>query len=426
MKKKLGVFIVILLIIIAIGCIVYFGFIKNNDDTLEDVSNEEEIIESDETVDWGSIYTIFLLEEEEEEFEIGLFDFNSDDIPELLVKSDDLYKIVYINEEKEAETSSVKDEEIDNLSLVYNNEEQKYYYAYTTIDNEDEINIILDDLTEIPEIIDTSSEEYENDFVIITEDLQEQLEEIIEKDEDKINQAIENAKNYFKTTDEYVKESEVDVESGDTDNVLSDDEAIIEMVDSNLQRERILPSEKAFAYKMKLEAQKHQGQRTDLEETSDQVGRKLETTGKIGKENGDSQTQVKRYIRLTELIPELLELVDKEKDGIAFSPAVELSYLKEDEQYVLLNFIQFNDATPSMAQAKYLKKLSQEGRLTAGKIEEIMGEKKPNQLKIRIKADRIQKLLPKEIITEQQTEEFIIKCIKEHNQRLERKREMIR
>ena len=208
---------------------------------------------------------------------------------------------------------------------------------------------------------------------------------------------------------------------------LSDDEAVIEMVDSNLQRERILPSEKAFAYKMKLEAQKHQGQRTDLEETSDQVGRKLETTGKIGKENGDSQTQVKRYIRLTELIPELLELVDKEKDGIAFSPAVELSYLKEDEQYVLLNFIEFNDATPSMAQAKYLKKLSQEGRLTTEKIEEIMGEQKPNQVKkIKIKADRIQKLLPKEIVTEQQTEEFIIKCIKEHNQREERKREMVR
>lgn len=208
---------------------------------------------------------------------------------------------------------------------------------------------------------------------------------------------------------------------------LSDDEAVIEMVDSNLQRERILPSEKAFAYKMKLEAQKHQGQRIDLEETSDQVGRKLETTGKIGKENGDSQTQVKRYIRLTELIPELLELVDKEKDGIAFSPAVELSYLKEDEQYVLLNFIEFNDATPSMAQAKYLKKLSQEGRLTTEKIEEIMGEQKPNQVeKIKIKADRIQKLLPKEIVTEQQTEEFIIKCIKEHNQREERKREMVR
>lgn len=206
---------------------------------------------------------------------------------------------------------------------------------------------------------------------------------------------------------------------------LSDDEAIIEMVDSNLQRERILPSEKAFAYKMKLEAQKHQGQRTDL--TSTTVVSKLRSDEQVGNEVGESRETVRRYIRLTELIPELLELVDKEKDGIAFSPAVEISYLKEDEQYVLLNFIQFNDATPSMAQAKYLKKLSQEGRLTTEKIEEIMGEQKPNQIeKIKIKADRIQKLLPKEVVTEQQTEEFIIKCIKEHNQREERKREMSR
>lgn len=206
---------------------------------------------------------------------------------------------------------------------------------------------------------------------------------------------------------------------------LSDDEAVIEMVDSNLQRERILPSEKAFAYKMKLEAQKHQGQRTDL--TSTTVVSKLRSDEQVGNEVGESRETVRRYIRLTELIPELLELVDKEKDGIAFSPAVELSYLKEDEQYVLLNFIEFNDATPSMAQAKYLKKLSQEGRLTTEKIEEIMGEQKPNQVeKIKIKADRIQKLLPKEIVTEQQTEEFIIKCIKEHNQREERKREMVR
>ena len=206
---------------------------------------------------------------------------------------------------------------------------------------------------------------------------------------------------------------------------LSDDEAIIEMVDSNLQRERILPSEKAFAYKMKLEAQKHQGQRTDL--TSCQVGTKLRSDEKLAENSEDSARQIQRYIRLTELIPEILELVDKEKDGIAFNPAVEISYLKEDEQYVLLNFIQFNDATPSMAQAKYLKKLSQEGRLTTEKIEEIMGEQKPNQVeKIKIKADRIQKLLPKEVVTEQQTEEFIIKCIKEHNQREERKREMSR
>ena len=208
---------------------------------------------------------------------------------------------------------------------------------------------------------------------------------------------------------------------------LTDDEATIIMVDSNLQRERILPSDKAFAYKMKLEAQKHQGKRTDLGQTSDQVGRKLETTGKIGEENGDSQTQVKRYIRLTELIPELLELVDKEKDGIAFNPAVELSYLKEDEQYVLLNLIEFNGATPSQSQAKYMKKLSQEERLTTEKMEEIMGEQKPNQVeKIKINAEKIQELLPRDIITEKQTEEFIIKCIKEHNHREERRKEMVR
>ena len=208
---------------------------------------------------------------------------------------------------------------------------------------------------------------------------------------------------------------------------LTDDEATIIMVDSNMQREKILPSEKAFAYKMKLEAQKHQGQRTDLEQTSDQVGRKLETTGKIGQENGDSQTQVKRYIRLTELIQELLELVDKEKDGMAFNPAVEISYLKEDEQYILLNLIQFNDATPAQAQAKYLKKLSQEGRLTTEKMEEIMGEQKPNQVeKIKLDADKIQRLLPKEVKTQKETEEFIIKCIKEHNQREKNKRELSR
>lgn len=209
---------------------------------------------------------------------------------------------------------------------------------------------------------------------------------------------------------------------------LNDDEATIIMVDSNMQRTKILPSEKAFAYKMKLEAEKHQGQRTDL--TSSQVATKLNeerTATKIGSEFGESKDTVYRYIRLTELIPELLELVDKEKDGMAFSPAVEISYLKEDEQYILLNLIQFNDATPSQTQAKYMKKLSQEGRLTTEKMEEIMGEQKPNQVeKIKIKADKIQKLLPKEIVTEQQTEEFIIKCIKEHNQREERKREMIR
>lgn len=206
---------------------------------------------------------------------------------------------------------------------------------------------------------------------------------------------------------------------------LTDDEATIIMVDSNLQRERILPSEKAFAYKMKLEAQKHQGKRTDL--TSCQVGTRLRSDEKLAENSEDSARQIQRYVRLTELIPELLELVDKEKDGIAFNPAVELSYLKEDEQYVLLNLIEFNGATPSQSQAKYMKKLSQEERLTTEKMEEIMGEQKPNQVeKIKINAEKIQELLPRDIITEKQTEEFIIKCIKEHNHREERKKEKVR
>ena len=205
----------------------------------------------------------------------------------------------------------------------------------------------------------------------------------------------------------------------------NDDEAIIIMVDSNHQRENILPSEKAYAYKMRLEAEKRQGERTDL--TSSQVATKFKNTAeKIGEKFGDSKDTVYRYIRLTYLIKEiLLEMVDTKK--IAFNPAVELSYLKEDEQYILLNWMQYNDATPSQSQAKYLKKLSQEERLTTEKIEEIMGEQKPNQVeKIKINAEKIQRLLPKEVKTEKETEEFIIKCIKEHNQREERKREMSR
>lgn len=205
---------------------------------------------------------------------------------------------------------------------------------------------------------------------------------------------------------------------------LTDDEATIIMVDSNMQRTKILPSEKAFAYKMKLEAERHQGKRTDLdntETTSDQLGRKLETTGKIGQEYGDSQTQVKRYIRLTELIPELLKLVDEER--IAFSPAVDLSYLTEDEQYVILNIYDYDEKTPNVSQAKHLKMLSQEGKLTADKIEEIMGEQKPNQVeKFKLNKERIQKILPKSIQTEKQAEDFIVKCIEEHNEREEKKR----
>ena len=197
------------------------------------------------------------------------------------------------------------------------------------------------------------------------------------------------------------------------------------MVDSNNQREHILPSEKAFAYKMRLEAEKRQGARNDL--TSSQVATKFKNTAEmVGEKFGDSKDTVYRYIRLTNLIKDILyDMVDTNK--IAFNPAVELSYLKEDEQYVLLNWMQYNDATPSQAQAKYLKKLSQEGKLTTEKIEEIMGEQKPNQVeKIKINAEKIQRLLPKGITTERQTEEFIIKCIKEHNQREKRKMEMTR
>ena len=200
---------------------------------------------------------------------------------------------------------------------------------------------------------------------------------------------------------------------------LSDDEATIIMVDSNMQRTKILPSEKAFAYKMKLEAEKHQGQRTDL--TSCQVGTKLRADEKLAENSEDSARQIQRYIRLTELIPELLKLVDEER--IAFSPAVDLSYLTEDEQYVILNIYDYDEKTPNVSQARHLKMLSQEGKLTADKIEEIMGEQKPNQVeKFKLNKERIQKILPKNIQTEKQAEDFIVKCIEEHNEREEKKR----
>ena len=149
---------------------------------------------------------------------------------------------------------------------------------------------------------------------------------------------------------------------------LTDDEAVIIMVDSNLQREEILPSEKAFAYKMKLEALTHQGKRTDL--TSAQVGEKLESKYSVqllAEEVGDSRSQIQRFIRLTALIPELLDLVDEKQ--IALSPAVELSFLKDEEQYAVLDCIECNVATPSHAQAIRLKKMSQEGTLTTDEIE---------------------------------------------------------
>ena len=166
------------------------------------------------------------------------------------------------------------------------------------------------------------------------------------------------------------------------------DEAVIAMVDSNLHRERILPSERAYAYKMKMDARKRQGARTDL--TSPPLVAKLRTDEAIGLENGDSKEQVRRYIRLTYLIKEILEMVD---DGrIAFRPAVELSYLTVQQQKDLFYTIESEDATPSLAQAIEMKKLSQKGSLTAERIFKIMRQQKPNQVeKIKIPATRFEK-----------------------------------
>ena len=166
------------------------------------------------------------------------------------------------------------------------------------------------------------------------------------------------------------------------------DEAVIAMVDSNLHRERILPSERAYAYKMKIEARKRQGARTDL--TSTPVVSKLRTDEAVGNETGESREQIRRYIRLTYLIKEILDMVD---DGrIAFRPAVELSYLSVEQQKNLIYTIESEDATPSLAQAIEMKKLSQQGKLTADKIFSIMAQQKPNQVeKIKIPASRFEK-----------------------------------
>ena len=194
---------------------------------------------------------------------------------------------------------------------------------------------------------------------------------------------------------------------------LTRDEAIIQMVDSNMQREKVLPSERAFAYKMKLEAQKHQGK------TSGQVVQKLSRDNIA---DGESGRQVQRWIRLTELIKPLLDLVDEER--IAFTPAVDLSYLTEDEQMVLHNIFLCDEKTPNVSQARYLKLLSQEKRLTTEKIEEIMQKEKPNQIeKFKFNRDRIEELLPRNVATDKQVEDFIIQCIKEHNAREKKRQE---
>lgn len=196
---------------------------------------------------------------------------------------------------------------------------------------------------------------------------------------------------------------------------MSDDEAVIAMVDANLQREHILPSEKAFAYKMKLEAIKHQGI------TSRQLGEKLLSVTQVSKESDDSERQVQRYIRLTYLIPELLSMVDDGK--IAFNPAVEISYLDQSEQRVLLNAMALNDCTPSHAQAIRLKKLSQEGVLQDQTIYDILAEQKPNQQEqFKFKREEIRKYFPKNY-TDKQVCDTVIKLLEQWQRRQERDRD---
>lgn len=196
---------------------------------------------------------------------------------------------------------------------------------------------------------------------------------------------------------------------------MTDDEAVIAMVDANLQREHILPSEKAFAYRMKLDAIKHQGV------TSAQLGQKLLSVEKVAKDAGESRNQVKRYIRLTYLIPELLSMVDDGK--IAFNPAVEISYLDKAEQRVLLDAMEQNDCTPSHAQAIRLKKLSQEGVLQDQTIYDILAEQKPNQQEqYKFKREDIRKYFPQSY-TDKQVCDTVIKLLEQWQRRRERDRD---
>ena len=201
---------------------------------------------------------------------------------------------------------------------------------------------------------------------------------------------------------------------------LDDDAATIIMVDSNLQRESLLPSERAFAYKMKLEAVKHQGARTDL--TSRQVGEKSQTSiQKVADQAGESQRQVQRYIRLTELIPELMDVVDEKK--IALNPAYELSFLKKEEQVDLLDAMDSEQATPSLSQAQRLKKYSQEGHLTLDMMRVIMGEEKKSDLdRVTFTSDTLRKYFPKSY-TPQRMQETIIKLLEAWQKKRQRDQE---
>ena len=201
---------------------------------------------------------------------------------------------------------------------------------------------------------------------------------------------------------------------------LTRDEAIIIMVESNLQRSTILPSEKAFAYKMRLEAMKRQAGRPPKENASPMAtnfskGRSDEELGELV---GESKDQIRRFIRLTELVPEILQMVDDRQ--IAFRPAVEISYLSEEQQYTLLEAIQYNDATPSLAQAIKMKKFMQDGKLTDEVIQSVMEEEKPNQKeKPAFRDERITKLIPKNVPRGQETD-FVVKALEFYNRHLQR------
>ena len=201
---------------------------------------------------------------------------------------------------------------------------------------------------------------------------------------------------------------------------LDDDAATIIMVDSNLQRENLLPSERAFAYKMKLEAIKHQGARTDL--TSVQVEQKLSARDQVAKEAGErSGIQVMRYVRLTELIPELLDMVDEKK--IAFNPAYELSFLKPDEQQMLVETMDYEQATPSLSQAQRMKKFSQEGNLSEDVMLAIMSEEKKGDLdKVTLSSDTLRKYFPKSY-TPAKMQETIIKLLEQWQKKRQRDQE---
>ena len=202
---------------------------------------------------------------------------------------------------------------------------------------------------------------------------------------------------------------------------LTDDEATILMVDSNVQREEILPSERAWAFKMKLEALNRQGKRVDLTSTPSVQKLSVEI---VAEEFGISREQVRRYVALTNLDSALLKMVDENK--IALRPAVQISYMKKQDQKELLDAIESFDATPSEKQAKLLRDLSEKGILDRDKIDEIMAEEKPNQvIQYKIKYERFRKYLPKNVETEQEVEDFLLICIKEHYNKV-KQREMVR